>query len=263
MPVTVSERPESPQYSGGDNPTWELTYNIEGTDDSIQARLELLYQTPGIYDNLVRQVPRVERVGPGFFYGSMTYGKRKNESGQIEYEFEIGGKTEKIYQSIATRRYGQNAPDYQGAIGVVKNGDQIDVQGVEIYVPTKSFSLKCRFPPSIFTPAYENAIYLCTVAPVNQSPFYGYQAGELLFKGSTGGYKSGDEYGEISFKFDASPNMTGLSVGDIGGIEKKGWEQVDIVREVQKQGSSLIPKAVGVYVHQVYHASDFSILGIN
>jgi hypothetical protein len=263
MSVVVSERPDSRRYTGGDNPSWELFYNIEGTDDCIQARLELLYQTPGIFDNLVRQVPKVERQGPNFYYGWVTYGKRKNESGQVEYEFEIGGKTEKRYQSILTRRYPAEAADYQGAIGVVKSGDQIDARGVDVYVPTKSFSLKCRLPPEVFTPAYQNVIFLCTAAPVNAAPFYGYQAGELLFCGAKGGYKSGDEYGEITFKFEASPNMTNLSVGEIGGIDKGGWELVDVVREVQKSGNSLIPKPVGVYVHQVYQASDFSILGIS
>jgi len=29
---------------------------------------------------------------------------------------------------------------------------------------------------------------------------------------------------EIAFKFAASPNATDLTVGDITGIEKKGWE---------------------------------------
>ena len=48
-------------------------------------------------------------------------------------------------------------------------------------------------------------------------------AGECLFLGASGSKPGADDW-EITFRFAASPNRTGITVGDIAGISKKGWE---------------------------------------
>jgi len=265
MPVIVTEQPGA-RFNGGDKPTWEIPYNIEGTNDSIEARIELLAQSVGVYDGLYRQTPRVEHAGFNFFTGTVTYGITDPQppAGSIEYNFEIGGKTEKRFQSLATTRYPSTAVDYQGAIGVKKNGGDVDVEGVDVNVPTYSFTLKCHMPAAYFTVDRRNKIYLCSVSPVSSVPFWGFDAKEVLFKGATGGLKSGDNFGDIEFKFDCSPNLTGLSVADIMGITKDGWDYVDVVREPKEDVSSgkksLIPKPIAVYVHRLYNQSNFSTL---
>lgn len=263
MAVVVTLRNQI-QYTGD---AWDIEFNIEGTSDPIEARLQLLYQTDAIYDGLVRQVPRVEYQGGLFFIGTVTYGKSTPTAGRVEYQFEIGGKTEKRYQSISTTAYPATAPDYGGAIGVTKSGENIEAQGIDVDVPSKSFSLKWTLDASAFTAAFEQNLYAMTIAPVNSAPWLGYAAGELLFKGATGGVKEGDEYGELTLKFEASPNLTGLSVGEISGISKTGWQLVDIVREAADETGSgtkfLSPKITGVYVHTVFNSSNFtSLLGI-
>jgi hypothetical protein len=46
----------------------------------------------------------------------------------------------------------------------------------------------------------------------------------VLFLGASGSQRGTEDW-EITFSFAASPNATGLTVGDITGIEpKKGWE---------------------------------------
>jgi hypothetical protein len=264
MAVTVTERQDSRRYTGGENPSWEFSYNVEGTDDCIQARLELVYHTSIIFDGLVRQTPHLEYQGPSFWIASVTYGKRAPVVGRLDYQFEIGGGTEKRLQSIATRKYPATASEYNGAIGVRKSGDTIDVEGQDVYVPSKSFSLKWTLNAGDFTPTLERNLYLMAIAPVNIAPWLGYDAGELLFLGATGGVKQGDETGELTLKFQASPNLTNLSVGDVSAITKGGWELVDIVRETEdaEEGGTkfLRPKIAGVYVHQVYNQSNFSAL---
>ena len=168
-----------------------------------------------------------------------------------------------MYQSLFTDKYPSTAVDYEGAIGVKKNGDQIEVEGVDVPIPSYSFTLKCRFPASYFTMDRRNQIYLCSIAPVNIASFYGFEACEVLFKGSSGGLKTGDDFGDIDFKFECSPNLTGLSVGDISGISKSGWDYVDVTREVATGSNTLIPKATAVYVHRLFNTSDFSsLLGV-
>jgi hypothetical protein len=266
MAVTVTPRPGM-NYAGGDSPTWDVDFNIEGTSDPVEARLQLLYQTDAIYDGLVRQTPRVVHQGGDFFIGTITYAKSAPLPGRLEYQFEIGGKTEKKYQSLSTTSYPSTAPDYNGAIAVVKSGDTIDVQGIDVDVPSKAFSLKWTLDASAFTSALEQNLYAMSIAPVNSAPFMGYAAGELLYKGSSGGLKEGDETGELTLKFEASPNLTGLTIGGIGGISKQGWQLIDIVREASDATGSgtkfMTPKITGIYVHTVFYTSNFSaLLGI-
>ena len=68
----------------------------------------------------------------------------------------------------------------------------------------------------------------------------------------------------ISFKFAASPNATGLVVGDITGIAKKGWEYL-WVRYADAEDTSakvLVKKPIAAYVEQVYPYGNFAGLGI-
>ncbi|MCJ7544508.1 MAG: hypothetical protein MUP47_08100 [Phycisphaerae bacterium] len=48
--------------------------------------------------------------------------------------------------------------------------------------------------------------------------------GELLFLGGSGGESTGWEFAELTLPFAANPNRTGITIGDISGIDKKGWE---------------------------------------
>jgi hypothetical protein len=267
MAVTVNLRPDQ-HFIGSDNDSWEMEYNVEGTTDGITARLELLLQTPPFFDGLPRWEVRCDYQGGLLWYGTVTYktppNNNTNGSQGWDYESDIGGASEKIYQSIATRRYPSSAVDYGGAIGVKRSHDDIDIEGADIYVPTKSFSIKGQVDPTYFSADYEAAIFLVAANPVNSTAFLGYQAGELLFRGSTGSYKAGADYGERTWKFDASPNRQNLSVGSVSGITKNGWELVDVdYKTVKDDDKKILKKTVsGVYVHQVYFTGSFSALRI-
>jgi hypothetical protein len=75
-----------------------------------------------------------------------------------------------------------------------------------------------------------------------------------------------DNTGAITFRFAKSKNVTGLVVGDITGIDKKGWEYLDVFYEPKDIGSFpdkitiMVPKYV--YIHRVTFKGDFSDLGI-
>ena len=78
------------------------------------------------------------------------------------------------------------------------------------------------------------------------------------------GSKRGDEDWEITFRFAASPNKTGLTVGDITGIDKKGWEYmwVRYADAEDATAKAIVKKPVAVYIEKVYEEGDFSQLGI-
>ncbi len=56
---------------------------------------------------------------------------------------------------------------------------------------------------------------------VNNASWKGFAAGECLFLGASGSKRGSDDW-EITFRFAATPNKTGLTVGDIVDINKKG-----------------------------------------
>lgn len=78
------------------------------------------------------------------------------------------------------------------------------------------------------------------------------------------GSKRGEDDWEITFRFAASPNKTGLTVGDIVGINKKGWEYmwVRYADAEDAAAKAIVKKPVAVSVEKVYEEGDFSTLGI-
>ena len=57
---------------------------------------------------------------------------------------------------------------------------------------------------------------------------------------------------------------TGLTVGDITGIDKKGWEYmwVRYADAEDTTAKAIVKKPVAVYVEKVYDAGNFADLGI-
>jgi len=107
------------------------------------------------------------------------------------------------------------------------------------------------------------AAYFSLTGKVNDAAFKGLAAGECLFLGASGS-KRGEEDWEITFRFAASLNRTGISVGSITGIAKKGWEYLWVrYADVEDAGSNtLVKQPVAAYVEQVYEYGNFAALGI-
>jgi hypothetical protein len=83
----------------------------------------------------------------------------------------------------------------------------------------------------------------------------------VLFQGASGSQR-GQEDWEITFSFAASPNATDLTVGDITGIEKKGWEYLWVRYADAEDEETLIKQPVAAYVEQVDEYGNFALLGI-
>jgi hypothetical protein len=88
-------------------------------------------------------------------------------------------------------------------------------------------------------------------------------AGERLFLGASGSQR-GTENWETTFRFAGSPNRTGIQIGSITGIAKKGWEYlwVRYADESDESARAFVKKPVGAYVERAYEEGDFSALGI-
>jgi len=110
--------------------------------------------------------------------------------------------------------------------------------------------------------AYKGKLFGLT-GKINDASFKGFAAGEVLFLGASGSRRSDDDW-EIAFEFASSPNKTGLEIGGITGIAKKGWQYLWVRYSPRPDALAkvLIQYARYVYVHDVYEEGDFSDLGI-
>lgn len=242
----------------------EFQYIATGCADETEVKALAVAGSPDSYGILFRKsIEIAERINNETWKVVVRY-EPLDPSGAEEPEpvisFDSTGGTQHITQSIATvGRYGPSASTLLGgAIGY----DGENVNGVDITVPVWNWQ-ETRY----LTDAQLNApAYYALTGKVNAGVFKGYAAGEALFLGASGqkrGNGSAAKW-EITFKFAASPNKTGIAVGEISGVAKKGWEYLWV-----QYGDGLDPgpkvrikKPVAVYVEKVYEEGDFSTLGI-
>jgi hypothetical protein len=268
MPTTVEEFSRSPRITGDfHQSTREIAYKIRGTTDPDAAYSALVAAAPvsvtvdGV--TLAKRVFTVDYADFELFDGTVTYSKKSldNEelqAGESSYQFETGGGSKHVSYALATTKYPASAPDMANAV----NFDGEKINGVEVQAPVFNFSETHVIAAASVTGAYKLALFNAT-GKMNNATFKGFAQGEVLFLGASGS-KRGDDDWEISFRFAASPNATGLTVAGITGIAKKGWEYlwVNWCKEVDGATNALKPKAQGVYVQQVYEYANFATLGI-
>lgn len=261
MPVTVAEAWDSRETTISDDSTVELRYVIRGTDDDAAANSALLAESPVIYGGLIRRTAHTERIAEDAWEGTVRYGEAPT-AGDSSFSFDTGGGSQHLTQSLGTigayAAPGRTAPNFRGAIGVTPDA----VEGIDVTVPVYHFSETHYIPAANVTGAYKAALFFLT-GHVNGGFFKGFAAGEVLFLGASGS-KRGAEDWEISFKFAASPNATGLSVGNITGIAKAGWDYLWVRYEDAEDtaAKALVKRPVAAYVERVYPWGNFSSLGI-
>ena len=266
---TLTEKLDSREWSGG---SVTFHYILRGTSDDLTAKALLLSSTPSTYDGLEREHPTLEPIwvdtsaGSGEWDCTVRYSPPEDlppETGESSFSFDTGGGTQHVTQSIETVSKhapggGVFAPDFKGAIGVTHD----NVEGVDITVPVYSFSETHYLPDAQVTLAYRGTLFGLT-GKTNNAPFKGLAGGECLFLGASGSKRGADDW-EITFRFAASPNRTGITVGDIDGISKKGWEYM-WVRYADAEDAvakAIVKKPVAVYIEKVYEEGNFAGLGI-
>lgn len=278
MALTLREKIDSRESQEGDNPSVTFLYDLEGTSDDLAAKALVRSSTPASYDGLCRQsinlTPQsVDTVsGTGLWSVSVKYGlyPPPKETGQATFSFDTSGGTQHITQSISTTQKkglpGKVAPDFKGAVGVTHDA----VEGVDITIPVFSFGITCYIAAGNMSEGYINGLYQLT-GKVNSAAWtvnvdgvvMTFAAGECLFLGASGSKRGSDDW-EIGFKFAASPNATGLEVGPIKDIDKKGWEYmwVRYADTPDTDAKTVVKAPLAVYVEKVYEEGDFTKLGI-
>jgi hypothetical protein len=197
-------------------------------------------------------------------YESQGYASTDPDPKKRSRQFDTGGGTAKVTVAFSERRYaasGSTAPDMKGAVNV--DGD--NVSGVDVTVPTLQWSETYDVPSGIVTEGYIKAVAGIT-GRINDAGFRSFEAEEVLFLGCSGSQQWDEDKGfgpwSLSYKFAASQNATGLTIGPVTGVEKKGWDFLWVVYEDAVDQNTRLKRPKFVYCNQVYRKASFSTLGI-
>jgi len=251
------------------------SYKVFGTSDDTALHTEIntqvsqngaYWQYPGLPNMKLRaESYSVSFLGDNAWQVTINYSKDGAEDGAAPLKrarsFDTTGGTQHITQAYSETRFGANAPDQKKAIGVDSNG----VNGVDIVVPQLQWQETYDVPNVYVTSEWIRGVSGVT-GTTNNASFRGFEAGEVLFLGCSGSQEWDDEKGRgpwsLSFRFVASKNVTGETVGDITGVAKKGHEYLWVRYEESESQNVLIKKPKAVYVNKVYREGNFSSLGI-
>lgn len=263
MPIAMVEKPESRRWSTGEQDSMEMLFTLIGTASDTAALTHVEAETPLTYEGMIRQGIHLdpewtdEVTDAGQWTVTVRYGLYEST-----FTFDTTGGSQHITQGLGTigayAPSGKTAPNFGGAIGVTND----NVEGVDITVPVYSFSETHYLPDEVVTPAYKATLFFLT-GRVNNDVWKGFQAGEVLFLGASGSKRGGDNW-EMSYRFASSPNVVDLTIGEITGIAKMGWDYLWVRYEDAEDATAktLVKKPAAVYVERVYEWGDFSLLGI-
>lgn len=262
MPGTISESYVSRPFKVGIKDSGrELVFDIHDTANEAEVQTLILGAAPAVYNGLILDSVEADPVfTDGSNFTGLWKGKARYLVPEVQYTFDTGGGQQKITQSLNTvSSYappGFFAPDFAGAIGVSAD----TVEGVDITVPQYEFTETHIFSDFTVTPTYKSNLFNLT-GRKNGSIYKGFAAGEVLFIGATGSNRGSGQW-SITFRFLCSPNVTGLTIGTITGISKRGWDYLWIryADFADLSAYAIVKRPVAVYVEEVYLDGDFSLL---
>jgi hypothetical protein len=279
MSITVSERNIGRRTTTREG---ERAYVIKGATNESDALTALLANAPSTVNGLglVDQKCEVEELGENLFYGIAKYEQFSYDyqpANSFHFSFDISGVNTHITHALAhVNTYPNGAAttndqkNFQGTIGVNEDGT---IDGCDIVIPALTWQMTYTFNDSDITTSFITTL-MNTVGKVNTDTFHSFAAGTLLLT-SVSGQQRDDKMWDLLYKFACSENETNLSVGNITGIQKKGWEYMWVYYETDKVGSyagvSKVTRQNVYFVHKVpkqvmiekvFKETAFSVLGI-
>ena len=245
------------------NPATEThRFTLIGTSNKNDANAQAMAATPAIvvtiYGMLFRNDIQCSQTAYNQWSVQVSYGTVRSEVGEWTWDFDTTGGNVHIRQAKEeVGRYpAATAPNQLGAIAV----DDDEVKGVEIIIPAMKINVQYKHPQGVLTIPY--ARFLASITgTVNSTPMLTFSAGEVLFLGARGSDGESTE-STVTYSFAMTPNATGLTIGGVAGVSKKGWEVAWIryedtitVADGEDQPTR-VPKFV--YVDRVYDTTDLA-----
>lgn len=254
---------------------WAITGNATLYSEvipAIDAYVPAAVIDPWTGQTLLRQQTTWENPNIGAWTGQTKYidAMRADDINKLDVGdtrvkgSSTGGKVRILLskQTIASYKRADDPnpiPDQKGAINVTRDNE---VQGVEIVVPDERFTVSARIARATATRTYFVTVMSMT-GTTNNAICWGFPIGELLFLGIdfTEGLVADPQF---DLHFLRCPNLSGLTIGGITGVAKKGHEYMWIKFEEVSDATSktLLKKPKNIYIERLYDAADFSAFGV-
>jgi len=239
-----------------------LVFQVHDVADAVTARALANGMAPIYWNSLIKQDVRVRELGGGVWEGEVPYSTlERPEAGSISWSFEIGTQTLHITQAkqhIQSYAASGTAPNHKGAIGVRNDGNGQSIEGCDIFVPFMKWSETHYFPATIVATHAWIQTHEALVGTTNNAPFRLWGKGELLLLGAVGG-KQAEKDVPVTYTFASSRTKTGMTIGDIPGVDKEGhhylWMEYWSEEDPPSKDLAYRPKAV--HVERVYDYADW------
>lgn len=273
MPAEAYELIESRRVTYGEGGRCEQLWQVIDAEDELEAYAALIAAIAATYDVYgdastiwYRQSTTVETSDSNLWNYRVVYGVvRGAGSNQADYEFDTSAATQHI--NFGRKNVGMGVAlgtgavtDYKLGINVTPDGPQ----GTDILWPTYSFNETHVFAAADVDNAFKGTIFSLT-ACVNNAPFKGFAAGEVLFIGAQAKKNTDAGIWTINYKFLASPNRTDVPFNGVDTIPAvKGWDYVWITMEPIKSGPTekIILRPYQWNIVEVYEYKNFALLDI-
>lgn len=248
----------------------ELVWMCFGSHLRNDVEAYMLSVVPGTHSGYVFRTITMEQTGKKAWQVTVRYAdpdkvqeeQKQEPEGNWDWDVDTTGGTIKIYKSLQTNRFPVEGTDYKGAINVQEDG----VQGCDKVIPAMKITFRGRHPTGFMTLDRARAVAGVT-GTVNNSPWLGFAAGEMLFLGSNltnGKTKESD----ATYTFACAKNLSDLTFSEtISGVNVDGHDYLWIRFEdsVVTDGDgkkSTSKKVKGVYVERIYERIDYAFFGI-
>ncbi|MDA7492695.1 hypothetical protein N8510_01220 [bacterium] len=253
-----------------------ITWMVTGSADPTVGRTALLNlglsplvtgePLSNLYDGLTLKALSRERSGPESWLFTGEYNQREPDPGNYTISIDTsGGQVQQTY-AYSEAKYvatGESAPDMNGAIDVQDKKPQ----GVQRIIPALKLTVNAKIKTANLTTvggvvAYARLISELTGTVNNATMLGQFAAGELLFTGASGDIIAEDP--SLQFTFLSSKNATGLTVGDITGIDKNGHDYLWFSFKKDKDSATGLPqtKPRAAYVNRIYQEANHGLLYI-
>lgn len=193
--------------------------------------------------------------------------------GDSEFSGGSTGATKNIKFALAVRESaGDTVSAAERLVGWTGPGDDQSVEGAEVPVPGHKLTHRYWVPTSNVTPSFVRSVDIHR-GEINDSAWYGYQKGEVMFEGMEHRVvfdAEGEEAAELTYHFNCMPNVddleiTGWDPDNEGAvttftIDKRGWEYVSTPTKTAEVSGIKIALPDSVYVQQLAEYTDFDDL---
>jgi len=264
--------PEAPENVDEDDEPLGLAYSIDlmaGQTHITQSKETVLVATPSVRGNamtvdyLARNlvfpdgvVADTADIGLTFTTSQGTFtitgifngGWETGETAIFPLKANLGAWTSTVPN--------RTVPIYDQAIGVSKDG----IAGTDIYTPKFEFGINVKLFPVTLADIRQ---FRSISGKVNNAPWKGFAAGEVLYLGLTG-QADPDDYWHLNHKFAVGENLINVPISpQITVVAKSAWNYVWCTYQRSLNDGFPVQTPLAAYVERVYDSADFNLLRLD